>query len=199
MVGDEVGEIDGGEVALADDDVAVDDGVGGGDGLAEEQCGYGVVEGSGEGDVVEVEDGEVGGLAGGDVADVVAAKDLCAATGGDLEGPADGESAGAVLDALEEHGLAGFGEEAGAVVGGGAVDTEADGDTGGEHGGERGDAGAEAHVGVGAVGYAGPGAAEELDAFGGRAERSGRARRRGRSSRRTRRSGRGVRPKRSRE
>ena len=117
---------------------------------------------------------EVAALADLERTDVVAAAEqTCAAARRHLQHviAAGGRLAG--VQAVEQERDAQFLHETGAVVGGGAVDAEADGNAKLQHLGDAGDAGGELHVGNGAVAHARAGLGEdaqllvvEVDAVG---------------------------------
>ena len=117
---------------------------------------------------------EVAALADLEHTDVVAAAEqTCAAARRHLQHviAAGGRLAG--VQAVEQECDAQFLHETGAVVGGGAVDAETDGNAKLQHLGDAGDAGGELHVGNGAVAHARAGLGEdaqllvvEVDAVG---------------------------------
>lgn len=107
--------------------------------LAEDECGYGVVQCAGIGRAFEPPAHDVGGFAGFEAADVVATEGACAAKCGEFKCLAGGECGWVATDALEQHAHAGFGEEVAAVVRGAAVNSEANAYACAEHGDDRGD------------------------------------------------------------
>ncbi|GAA3039077.1 hypothetical protein GCM10020000_16730 [Streptomyces olivoverticillatus] len=134
-----------------------------GAGGAEHEGGDGVGDG-GVAEPVELPQHEVGELAGLQRADVRGpAEDLGAAVRAQPQRPADVQRLLAAREPVDQQGVAQLGVEFAGLVGGGAVDAEADGDTRAEHGGDAGGAGAEPGVGGGAVGDARAGAGEGVD------------------------------------
>src|SRR5690606_15026895 len=94
-----------------------------------------VVQGTGVLDPIEVDGDHVGRIARGEDADVIASQDPCATDGGQLQSMPGGQL-GALTNArgygktVEKHGLTYLGEHVRRVIGGRAVDTEANRDSG---------------------------------------------------------------------
>ncbi len=136
---------------------------------AEDGGGKGVVQATGELEAVHVEGDEIGGHAGSEMADVVAAEYLGPASGGHLEDGAGRQEWPARegrcrIQPAQQHRLARLGQEVRSVVRGRPVDAEAEADACLPVGAYRSDARGEAHVGAGAVGGAGARRSHPLDA-----------------------------------
>ena len=95
-----------------------------------------------------------------EAADIVAAQTVGAFHGGHAQRLRGAERGGAVRKAIQQQSLAGFRQHVGAVIGGAAVHPQAHRRAGAAQCQGRGDAGAEPHVGAGAMRHSHAGAAQ---------------------------------------
>ena len=156
-------QVDGGDPALFGDDTAIDHSPGRPRRRAKHQRGHRIMPGAGKRHVIEVERRKVGGLAGGERADVVPIEDPGSTEGAEFQGAAGGHGARAKGDPLQQQGLADLPEQVRSIIGSRPVDAETDGNPSRAQPGDRGDSGTEAHVGARAVRHARAGAGENVD------------------------------------
>ena len=133
-------------------------------GLAEDERRHRVVDRTaGVGERVQIEGDDVRGHTRCEAADVVPAQDRRTAQGGNLQGFPCSHRFGVAQHPLQQEGLAHFGQQVAAVVGGAAVHAQADRHSRVPHSPHRSNAAAQAHIAGGAVGHAGVGLGKVLN------------------------------------
>src|SRR4051794_23903389 len=99
--------------------------------------------------MAEVEEGYVGTLARFEAADVRSAEAARAFDGGHAESVINGDGRSTVSEAVQQQGLAHFGEHVRTIVGGAAINAQSDWRTCFEQSERGGESGAQPHIGGG--------------------------------------------------